>query len=307
MKLLSDMPLFIGLANAQHFGRAAAALDIPASTLSRRISALEQELGLALVNRSTRTFALTEAGQMLYERGRRLLTEANRIREDLGEGEAALSGHIRIGLKQEIGQILFLPILAEFATTHPGVSFEVSAIPGQPSQSDGFDIALVVEHQIPLRDSSQRVRRLGSFPRLLFASKTYLKRAAPIHEPADLANHSCLRVASGVLQKEWELRRGKERRRIEVGGPFSASNIGLLTQLAREHQGITVLPQFLADHSAFGGGLVRVLPDWEAVPGHIVALTSDQIMPVKLVKLMEAIKVGVSQRLETLIPHKVNR
>ena len=212
---------------------------------------MEQELGVALVSRSTHTFALIEAGQ-----------------------------------------ILFLSVLMEFVAANPGISFEVGAIQGQPSQSDGFNIALVVDHQVTLRDSSQRVRRPGSFAALLFASRTYLKRAAPIHEPADLANRSCLPIASGVLEREWDLRRGKERRRVEVGGPFSSSNIGILAQLAREHQGITVLLQFLAGHSAFGGGLVRVLPDWEAAPGHIVALTAVQIMPAKIVKLMEAIKVA---------------
>src|ERR1039457_2706546 len=99
MSLLADMPLFVGLANTRHFGRAAAALDIPASTLSRRIVALEKELGVSLVNRSTRRFALTEAGHTLYERGRKLIAEANRICEGLGENASAVSGHIRIGLK----------------------------------------------------------------------------------------------------------------------------------------------------------------------------------------------------------------
>jgi DNA-binding transcriptional LysR family regulator len=116
VRLLSDLDLFVEVANTRHFAHAAAALDIPASTLSRRIRALERELGVSLVNRSTRTFALTEAGQACYERARKLIAEAKRIREEVGRNAAELSGHIRVGLPLDLAMTIFFPVLAAFFT-----------------------------------------------------------------------------------------------------------------------------------------------------------------------------------------------
>lgn len=300
MSLLADMPMFVGLANARHFGRAAAALGIPASTLSRRVVALEKELGISLVNRSTRSFALTEAGQTLYERARRLIVEVNRIGEDLGQDASTVSGHIRIGLRLELAHILFVPVLREFARVNPGISIEVIVIEEQPGPAEAIDISFVVAHQISLRDSSQTARRIGRFPRMLFASKQYLKNSPPLAEPRDLENHSCLRYSRGTVRKEWELHCGKEKRRVNVNGTFSATSIVLLAQCAREHLGITTLAPFLASHPTYGAGLVRVLPDWEAAPGHIFALTANQVMPTKVATLLEAVKSGIGRRLEQL-------
>lgn len=300
MSLLADMPLFVGLANAQHFGRAATALGIPASTLSRRIVALEKELGVPLVNRSTRAFALTAAGQTLYERARKLIVDVNRIGEDLGQNGSAISGHIRIGLRLELAHLLFVPALREFARDNPGISFEVIAIEGQPGPADAIDISFVVAHQVPLRDSSQTVRRIGRFPRMLFASKQYLKHNPPLAEPLDLENHSCLRYSRGTPLKEWELYRGKEKRRVNVNGTFSATSIVLLAQCAREHLGIAMLAPFLASHPTYGTGLVRVLPEWEAAPGQIFALTANQVMPAKITRLLEFVKSSIGCRLEQL-------
>jgi DNA-binding transcriptional LysR family regulator len=300
MSLLADMPMFVGLANARHFGRAAAALGIPASTLSRRMVALEKELGVSLVNRSTRSFALTEAGQTLYERARKLIVEVNQIGEDLGQDASTVSGHIRIGLRLELAQILFVPVLREFARANPGVSIDVIAIEEQPGPAEAIDISFVVAHQISLRDSSQTARRIGRFPRMLFASKQYLKNSPSLAEPRDLENHSCLRFSRGTVQKEWELHHGKEKRRVNVKGRFSATSIALLAQCAREHLGIAMLAPFLASHPSYGAGLVRVLPEWEAAPGHIFALTANQVMPAKVATLLEVVKSGISQRLEQL-------
>ena len=300
MSLLADIPMFVGLSDARHFGRAAAALGIPASTLSRRIVALEKELGVALVNRSTRSFALTEAGRTLYERARKLIGDVNRIGEDLGQAASTVSGHIRIGLRPELAHILFIPVLRQFARTNPGISFEVIAIEGQPGPAEAIDISFVVAHQVALRDSSQVARRVGRFPRMLFATKQYLKNSPPLTEPRDLENHSCLRFSRGTALKEWELYRGKEKRRVNVNGTFSANNIVLLAQCAREHLGVAMLAPFLTTHPTYGANLVRVLPEWEAAPGHIFALTAHQVMPAKIAKLLEVVKSSIAHRLKQL-------
>jgi len=74
---------------------------------------------------------------------------------------------------------------------------------------------------------------------------------------------------------------------------FSARSVGLLAQFAREHQGITILAQFLASYPSFWAGLVRVSPDWEATPAHIFALTANQVLPAKIAKLLDVVKSSV--------------
>lgn len=85
-----------------------------------------------------------------------------------------------------------------------------------------------------------------------------------------------------------------------MNGTFSANNIMLLAQCAREHLGVAMLAPFLTTHPTYGANLVRVLPEWEAAPGHIFALTANQVMPTKIAKLLEVVKSSIAQRLEQL-------
>ena len=94
----ADLALFVEVANTRNFTRAAAALGVPASTLSRRISALERELGFNLIHRSTRIFKLTDAGQACYDQSKALVAEAMRIKEDVAGIASRASGHIRVGV-----------------------------------------------------------------------------------------------------------------------------------------------------------------------------------------------------------------
>jgi DNA-binding transcriptional LysR family regulator len=114
MRFLSDLALFVEVANTRSFSRAASALGIPTSTLSRRISALERELGLQLIHRSTRTFKLTDAGQTCYQQSRALVAEAMRIQSDVAGIASKTSGHIRAGVPFDLAQTIFLPLFARY-------------------------------------------------------------------------------------------------------------------------------------------------------------------------------------------------
>ena len=114
MRFLADLALFVEVANTGNFRRAAAALGMPASTLSRRISALEQELGFQLIHRSSRTFALTDAGKACYEQSKTLVTEAKRIQENVAGIARQASVHIRVGVPFDLAQTIFLPLFAQY-------------------------------------------------------------------------------------------------------------------------------------------------------------------------------------------------
>lgn len=148
-------------------------------------------------------------------------------------------------------------IFAEYARSTPGISVEVLSVHGYPSLlSEGLDLAFLVRHQTSMPDSTQWARRIGTFPRRLFASKQYLRRKGVPRKPPELVDRDCILFSFRTLQKRWGVRRGGERSTIDVSGSCSANSVGLLGQFARESPGIAILPVFLAQHPAHGGGLI---------------------------------------------------
>jgi DNA-binding transcriptional LysR family regulator len=305
MRFLADLALFVEVANTRNFGRAAAALGMPASTLSRRISALERELGFHLIHRSTRTFTLTEAGKSCYEQSKTLVAEARRIQEDVTGIAVRASGHIRVGVPFDLAQTIFLPLFSRYMLDHPDISIEVLSISGHPNLlTESLDLAIMVSHQLRLPDSSFWSRRVGGFPRRLFASQEYLVKHKRIQDPAELAEHSCIRLVHGEPLSKWELRREREQRIVKVDGKASANSVGMLAKLSKEGMGIALLPDFLAHHSGFGDGLVRLLSDWEAVPAHIFAVTPSKIQSTRVRRLISFIKEHFEIMLNDLSSHQ---
>ena len=110
MRFLADLAFFVEVANTHNYSRAASVLGIPTSTLSRRISALERDLGFPLIHRSTRTFRLTDAGQACYEQSKALVAEAMRIQEDVVGIASKAAGRVRAGVPFDLAQTVFLPL-----------------------------------------------------------------------------------------------------------------------------------------------------------------------------------------------------
>jgi LysR family transcriptional regulator, regulator for bpeEF and oprC len=301
MRFLADLALFVEVANTRNFSRAATALGMPASTLSRRISALEQELGYHLIHRSTRNFTLTDEGKACYEQSKALVAEAKRIQEDVAGVAIRATGHIRVGVAFDLAHTIFLPLFARYMRDHPDISIETISISGHPNiLTDSLDLAIMVSHQMRLPDSSFWSRRIGTFPRRLFASKEYLARHKSIQDPADLAGHSCVRFVYGGPQSQWELHREREHRTVKISGAASANSVGMLAKLAKEGMGIAVLPDFLALHPGFGDGLLRVLSDWEATPAYIFAVTPSDIQSARVRKLVSFMKEEFETMLNSL-------
>ncbi len=291
MRFLADLALFVEVANTRNFSRAAAALGMPASTLSRRISALERELGFHLIHRSSRMFRLTDAGKTCYEQSKTLVAEAKRIQEEVAGTASKASGHIRAGVPFDLAQTVFIPLFASYMQRHAGTSVEVLSISGHPNLlTDSLDVAIWVGHQLRLPDSSFAARQIGSFERRLFASKDYLVRHKKIEHPEQLTEHPCLRLVHGEPLSEWELRRGREHKKIRVTGGATANSVGMLARFASEGMGIALLPELLAMHPGFGRGLVRVLREWEATPAHLFAVTPSELQPARIRKLISFMK-----------------
>ena len=286
---LNDMSLFVEVVRAKSFRRAADAIGIPNSTLSRRISALEKAIGLRLLHRTTRKIELTEAGQLYFERSKRIVDEARLAHEQLGEMVAQPSGVLRVSLPVDYATIYLTPLIAEFARRYPGISFELDLTPRRVDLvAEPFDVAIRMGE---LADSGLIARQLASLPRHLFASPRYLKLSGEPNKPDDLTRHECLCMPKFDT---WTLHNGPSKVDVSVGGRFTLNSVGMIRSLATFDMGIALLSEQIAAEDVADGRLRRVLPDWIGTPISVHAITETRLLPAKTQRFIEFLRESLA-------------
>ncbi|WP_197427724.1 LysR family transcriptional regulator [Burkholderia savannae] len=285
MELLNDMALFVEVVKAKGFRSAADAMGMPNSTLSRRISGLEKAIGLRLLHRTTRKIELTEAGQIYFERCKRIVDEARLAHEQLGEMLAQPSGVLRASLPVDFAVTYLAPLIAEFAALYPGITFDFDLTPRRVDLvSEPFDVAIRMGES----ESSQLIARpLASLTPHLYASPGYLERSGEPAKPADLARHECL----GILRAaSWTLRDGRRETTVSVGGRFTLNSVGMIRRLATLDMGIVLMPEEVVADELASGKLRRIMPGWHGVPMHVYAITETRLLPAKTQRFIEFLR-----------------
>lgn len=287
MELLNDMALFVEVVKARGFRHAAAAVGLPNSTVSRRISNLEKAIGLRLLHRTTRKIELTEAGQIYFERCKRIVDEAKLAHEQLGEILAQPSGILRASLPVDFATIYLAPLIAEFARKYPGIRFDFDLTPRLVDLvSEPFDVAIRMGHP---PDSNLIARQLASLPCYLYASPRYLKNAGEPADPSDLAQHECLGFRT-LKSHAWTLRHADESMDVAVGGRFQLNSMGLIRRLASMDLGIAVLPAEIVAEDVAQEKLRRILVEWEGTPTPVYAMTETRLLPAKTQRFIEFLR-----------------
>jgi LysR family transcriptional regulator for bpeEF and oprC len=190
MDRLDALQLFVRVVEAGSLTKAAGALGVVQPTVSKQIALLEERLGARLLNRTSRGFSLTAAGQDYYESAVRLIAEFEEAEARIGHGQAAPAGMVRVASSAGLGRMYLLPRLPEFFTRYPEVSIDFDVSERFINLiEDGIDVALRIGH---LSDSTLVARRIGSMSVATVASATYLERCGEPKTPADLANHDCV-------------------------------------------------------------------------------------------------------------------
>lgn len=291
MELLNDMALFVEVASTLSFRRAADATGVPNSTLSRRISALEKAIGLRLLHRTTRKVELTEAGQIYYERCRRIVDEARLAHEQLGELLAQPSGVLRASLPVDFATIYMAPLIAEFARRYPGITFDFDLTPRRVDLvSEPFDVAIRMGE---LTDSNLIARLLARLSVGVYASPRYLAVSGEPAHAADLAQHECLGFPK---TGKWVLHRGAEAAEVDVGGRFLINSVGMLRRLATLDLGVILLPEEIAADDVAAGRLRRILPAWQGKSTPVYAITETRLLPAKTQRFVEFLQERLSQQ-----------
>ena len=273
---LNDIALFVAVVKAKSFRKAADLLDMPTSTLSRRVSHLEKSIGVRLLHRTTRQIELTELGKTYFARCQAIIVQVENAHEELSGAAESPSGLLRLSTVEEFAADYIVPYLKEFRRLHPGIRFEFDINPRRANLvSDSVDIAFRMGQ---VSDSGLIARKLALFKVGLYASKAYLKQAPPLKTPADLEHHQCLQL-SGM---DISLSKGNKRivHKFKTP-PYSANSMSLLKRLVFCDAGIAVLSEPMARDAVNDGKILRVLPDWCPPEVPVYALTETRLLPVK--------------------------
>ncbi|UTV58669.1 LysR family transcriptional regulator [Burkholderia arboris] len=259
---IGELTTFITIAEQRSFSGAARILGVSPSALSHAIRHLEARLGVRLFNRTTRSVALTEAGEQLLLRVRPAVADLEDALNDAATARNRPSGQIRISASEAASRPLILHVLPAFAARYPDIHVEFVVDSRLIDIVEhGFDAGIRVREDVP-RDMI--AVRFGDPLRFIaVASPGYLTRHAAPESPQDLARHACIRYRfeSGTLLR-WDLMRDGRRVTVDVDGPLTLGNQNLMIDAALGGLGIAwVTASRVADHVA-AGRLVHVLPQW---------------------------------------------
>jgi DNA-binding transcriptional LysR family regulator len=277
---LSDMHVFVAVAKARSFKRAADDLHMPQSTLSRRVSALEAALGFRLFHRTTRRVDLTEDGREYLERAEKVVADALALHEDLSHRRGRPRGLLRVSIPECIALQVASPWLAEFAGLYPDVSLQIDTAPEHADPlRDGFDVCIC---HMEVRGEAHIKRTMAAFKRVLFASPGYVAQHGQPSSPEALKDHQCLCMGdSRTGSTVWTLHRGSETRAVTVTGQVTTFSQVLAPELAKEGLGICAVMPGPFQKDVDEGRLVAVLPDWQLDPMEISILLPDRLVSAR--------------------------
>ena len=276
-----ELSAFVEVARRQSFVRAATHLERHVSAVSRAVAALESRLGVRLLQRTTRSVALSEAGRAYFNRCEALLAEFDSADAAARDLSASPRGVLRVSAASGFGLTHLIGVVPEFLLMHPHLTMDLQLSNRFVDLiEEGYDLAVRVG---TLADSRLVVRRLAASRRVLVAGPAYLDRAGAPRNPAALARHACLVLEIGTHPQRWNLQNQARRASIEVGGPLRSTNAVALLAACRSGLGISLLPEFAVTAAVRSGELKRVLPGWTTEEQGIYAVyPSARFVPVKV-------------------------
>lgn len=282
MDRLQGMQTFVRVVETGSFSAVARELQSTQSAISKQVAALEKALGAQLLARTTRSLALTEAGERYFEQARRLVAEIAEAETDLRAGEQQLQGWLRVAASGAFGRLKLFPLVQSFLAAHPGVRIDLRLADGFIDLVEqGIDVALRIGE---LPDSSLIARRVGTTRRGLMASRQYIRSLpdglSPPRQPEDLLNHSCIVYSELATRNAWSFVAGPGAdaepgsvKTIRVGGALQTNASEIVRAAVLAGQGLGYTPMFLFEPELAQGEVVSLLADWtvQDLPVHLVS------------------------------------
>ncbi|WP_290705395.1 LysR family transcriptional regulator [Amphritea sp.] len=281
MDSFGAIPVFVAVVESGGFSPAARFLGISKSAVSKRITQLEQQLGVKLLHRTTRKLSLTEAGEHYFEHA----LKANRAARDAEDAVAQLQGEpqgrLRINTAMSFGRLHVVPMIPAFLKRYPKVSIDlelddktVDLVQG------GVDIAI---RGGAMNDSTLIARKLVSLHSVLCVSQSYLNQHGCPEQLDDLLRHNCLSFSYSTDAKGWGFSRGGLAQNVAVSGNYQVNNSEALLDAVLQGVGISRLPTFVVGPYIRSGQLIQLFPEYRMPMQDISAVMIErQYMPAKV-------------------------
>lgn len=265
MDKLQALRAFMDVAQTGGFSKAAQRRGVATSSVTRLIDGLEASLGVALLTRSTRQVALTDAGAAYLEQITRLLSELDEADASVADGGAEAVGPLRVSVPVTFGRLCLGPHVAHFLRDHPRVSLELVLSDAYADlAAERIDVAVRIG--VPDNAPQLIVRELAEHRRYVVASPQYLRCHGTPAQPADLGLHECLRYAYQAGPQRWSFLLGGEELGVEVNGRLAANSGDMLRDAALGGAGIALLSHWLVEDDVQAGRLQRLFADHEINP-----------------------------------------
>ncbi|MDB5897510.1 MAG: transcriptional regulator, LysR family-like protein [Ramlibacter sp.] len=266
-----DMQFFSVLMRGGSLAAAARELQVSPPAVSKRLAALEQRLGVTLLNRTTRRLALTHEGDTYLAAARRILEEIETLERELQGACAEPSGLLRVNATLGFGRMHVAPAISSFARAHPKVEVQLQlSVNPPPLTEDSFDVC--VRFGEP-PDARVIARLLAPNRRLLCASPAYLQRHGTPRTPHDLAGHSIVAIRQGDdAYGVWRLRSGRKSESVKVRGNLSTNDGEIAVNWALAGHGIVLRAEWDVARYLRSGRLRQVLEGWQAPPADVHAV-----------------------------------
>lgn len=296
---LNDVAVFERVVSEGSLTAAAARLNQPKSSVSRSLSRLEADLGVRLLQRTTRKLHLTEAGQVFFDRTRRVLGELRDAEQAVTQLQESPRGNLRITMPVELGMKFMGRVVAEFMQRYPEVSMEVE-LSGRVVNlvDEGFDLGLRIGE---FRDSSLVARKLGNLSARFYASPAYLGRHGIPKKPEDMSAHEIIlfmQTKENTVQLFKHVLKdgGQSACKLTLTGRFTVNNVSMACDAAVSGLGIALAPPFLCADAVASGQLLPVLPEYRVCNGGLYAMyPSREHMPVALRAFLDFVSERMSE------------
>lgn len=299
--MLSDLDDFYCFAQVvEHGGFSAAerATDIPKSKLSRRVYNLEEKMGVRLIQRSSRHFAVTDVGMNVYRHAQVMINAAQAAHNLVDHLSTQPRGVIKMSIPMTIAQQEISQILPEFLKKYPEIKIQMIVTNRRVDiVNEGIDIALRVRSSLD-DDPSLVIRRFANTEQHLFATQAYLNEYGDIKHPEDLAHHRILSMIEDHLDQQITVYNTQNhQKKIKINPVVMGSDLQMLANLVSQNCGVALLPDTVANSFIKSGQLIRVLPDWKAPHGifHAVYPSKRGMLP--------AVRVLIDFLVEKLSQH----
>ncbi len=279
----AEMAFFSQLARLGSFSAVARELDLTTSAVSKRLSQMEERLGVQLLTRTTRRMGLTAEGELYLAHARRILADIDDVERALSQSIAAPKGLLRVNATLGFGRMHIAPLVDRFVRRYPEVQVQLQlTVNPPPLTDDAFDVCIRFGEP---PDARVIARRIAKNRRLICAAPAYLAKHGTPRTPAELARHNCIGIRQGdEAYGIWHFTSGQRKESVKVRGSLSTNDGEIAVQWALAGHGLLMRAEWDIAKYLASGRLRHVLDNWRTPPADIYAVYPQRLQTAARVK-----------------------